>query len=68
MHEKDTHYYEYVGPVCEFDKCIVQIWKGNTRAVTEAKARSNLIFQFKMKHGRTANTKITLPGIIKQIV
>lgn len=65
--EKETHYYEYIGPVCEFDKCIVQNRKGNTRAVSEAQARNNLTFQYKMKHQKSASTKISLPGKITLI-
>lgn len=33
-------------------------------AETEAKARSNLLYQFKKQHNKTANTKIELAGKI----
>ena len=54
--------YLYRGPVMEFDRCIVNNWTGQTEAPSEAKAKSNLSYQFKKYNNRTANTKITLPG------
>lgn len=56
--------YSYNGPVLEFDRCIVNQWKGQTYATSESKARSNLAFQFKRETGRLPRTKITLPGKI----
>ena len=56
--------YSYNGPVLEFDRCIVNRWKGKTYATSESKARSNLAFQFKRETGRLPRTKITLPGKI----
>lgn len=54
--------YSYNGPVMEFGVCIVNQWSGSTFAISEQKARSNLAYQFKKKHNRVANTKISLPG------
>lgn len=56
--------YSYDGPVLEFDKIVANHWKGQTCAVSEAKARSNLAFQFKRETGRVPRSKITLPGKI----
>ena len=56
--------YSYNGPVLEFDKIVTNIWKAQTYATSEAKARSNLAFQFKNKYGKAPRTKITLPGKI----
>ena len=56
--------YSYDGPVLEFDRCIANNWKAQTYAVSEAKARSNLVYQFKRDTGRVPRTKITLPGKI----
>ena len=56
--------YSYDGPVLEFDRCIVNRWKGQTHATSESKAHSNLAFQFKRETGRLPRTKITLPGKI----
>lgn len=52
----------YDGPVLEFDKTIVNRWQAQTYAVSEAKARTNLAYQFKIETGRVPRTKITLPG------
>jgi len=58
----DRYFYE--GPVMEFDRVVENSWTGETMAVSERKARSNLIFQWKKSHNRTAGSKITLPGKI----
>ena len=59
--------YRYSGPVYEFDKLLVSKWEAETIAPTAAKARSNMIFQFKKQNNRTAATRITLTGdIIKE--
>ena len=57
--------YSYNGPVFEFNKLIDNHWRGETYAASEAKARSNLAFQYKLETGRVPRTKITLPGKIK---
>lgn len=56
--------YLYDGPVLEFDKIVTNRWQGQTYAVSEAKARSNLAFQFKRETGKVPRSKITLPGKI----
>lgn len=56
--------YSYDGPVFEFERLIVDRWKAQTYAVSEAKARTNLAYQFKRDNGRVPRTKITLPGKI----
>lgn len=56
--------YTYSGPVLEFDKLVDNHWSSETYAPSEAKARSNLVYQFKMRTGRVPRTKITLPGKI----
>lgn len=61
------HTYSYDGPVKVFDDIVSKNWRGKTVAVSEAKARSNLIFQWKRDHGKIAATKVTLPGKINQI-
>lgn len=57
--------YLYDGPVMEFERVIANHWVSKTYAPTEARARSNLAYQFKMETGRTARSKITLPGKIR---
>ena len=56
--------YSYNGPVLEFEKIITNCWRGQTYAVSEAKARCNLAYQFKIENGKVSRTKITLPGKI----
>ena len=62
MNTQRMRKYIYVGPVMMFETCIANQWKGETMAVSEAKARSNLIFQFKKSSGRLPSSKISLPG------
>lgn len=57
--------YSYDGPVLEFEKIVDNCWHGQTYAVSEKKARTNLAYQFKRDTGRVPRTKITLPGKIK---
>lgn len=54
--------YSYNGPVLEFDKIVTNNWNAQTYATSEAKARSNLAYQFKKINGKVPRTKITLPG------
>lgn len=61
----DRYYYE--GPVMEFDKVICNSWSSSTHAPTEARARSNLAYQFKQQYNKIAATRITLPGKIERI-
>lgn len=56
--------YSYDGPVREFDRIVANHWQGQTYAVNEARARSNLAYQFKKETGRVPRSKITLPGKI----
>lgn len=59
--------YAYSGPVYEFDTCINEHWQGETRAVSEKKAKSNLAYQYKRSHSKSADTKITLPGNVIEL-
>lgn len=56
--------YVYYGPVTEFGRCIANNWRGETYAPSKAKAKSNLIYQFKKAHNRLPQSKIELPGTI----
>ena len=58
--------YIYEGPVEVFGKCVDNRWRGETMADSEARARCNLAYQYKKQTGRTAATRITLPGKIKK--
>lgn len=59
--------YTYNGPVYEFDKLIASNWNGETCAPSEARARTNLAYQFKKQNNRSPRTKITVPGELKKI-
>lgn len=56
--------YIYNGPVLHFDRIVANNWKVETTAVSEAKARSNMIFQYKKITGLAPYAKVTLPGKI----
>jgi hypothetical protein len=56
--------YSYEGPVKEFGNTINPKWKGTTYAPSVEKARSNLTYQYKKTHNKSASCKITLPGKI----
>ena len=57
--------YVYEGPVLQFDRVVASRWTAETTAVSEAKARSNMIFQFKKSAGLAPTAKVTLPGKIR---
>lgn len=59
--------FAYNGPVMEFDRVVANNWKGETIAPSEAKARSNLAYQYKKKNNRIASVKVTLPGKITMV-
>lgn len=59
--------YLYEGPVMEFGRLVQNNWKGETMAVSETKARSNLSYQWKKRNNRIAGTRITLPGKLQRI-
>lgn len=59
--------YRYIGPVMEFDTCIMNEWEAETIAVSKRKARSNLTYQFKNKYDRLPTAKIMLPGDIIEV-
>lgn len=54
--------YSYTGPVMEFDQVIHSNWHGETLAVSEQKAKNNLVYQFKKQFGKLAYSKIKLVG------
>lgn len=67
FYEEPYRKYVYDGPVLEFDKLVANHWKGETMALSEKKARSNLAYQYKKKNNRNAGIKVTLPGEIKMV-
>ncbi len=65
---KVSNRYEYNGPVYLFNKLITPHWYGQTYAPTVEKARSNLEYQYKKKHGYMPNAKINLNGEILMVI
>ena len=61
------HLYSYEGPVLSFGKTIQGWWLAETKAVSPAKARSNLSYRFKKEHGFAKNAKIELIGYLKEV-
>lgn len=59
--------YVYSGPVVVFGNCVQNNWRGETFATSEAKAKSNLAYQWKKMHNRTPTAKIALPGDLKLV-
>jgi hypothetical protein len=55
---KSKFYYD--GPVCQFGKLISENWHGETWATSEAKALSNLSYQFKTEANLLPGSKIEL--------
>lgn len=58
----ETNLYLYEGPVMKFDTCIVNKWKAYSCALTEAEARSNLAYRFKIQNNLLPGARISLPG------
>lgn len=56
--------YLYEGPVTAFGKMITNRWKSSTYAVSDKKAKSNLMYKYKKQNNYTANAKIELPGLL----
>lgn len=59
--------YIYDGPVRMYENVLTSHWKAETIAESEAKARSNLAYQYKKAHGLDRSTKIILTGKIERV-
>ena len=59
--------YTYNGPVRMYENVLTSHWKAETVAESEAKARSNLAYQYKKAHSLNRSTKITLTGKIERV-
>lgn len=65
MNEGDTMtQYKYEGPVMMFDKVISHNWVDETYAISEKRARVNLMYRYNKEHKQIASTRISLPGKI----
>jgi hypothetical protein len=60
MSQAEVKRYSYKGSVCEFGRCIANIWTAETTATSKKKALSNLAFQFKRDNNKIKTAKITL--------
>ena len=58
--------YVYEGPVMVFGK-FVGNWRGETIADNEAKAKSNLAYQFRKQNNRANNTIVEFTNKLKVI-
>lgn len=56
--------YYYCGPVKAFGDYISNQWRASTFAVSEAKAKSNFMYQYKMEHNLPRTAKVELVGKI----
>lgn len=59
--------YAYDGPVRMYENVLTSHWKAETVAESEAKARSNLAYQYKKAHGLDRSANITLTGKIERV-
>lgn len=59
---ESKHKYRFKGSVRCFDEIVARDWVGETWAVSEKKAKSQLEYRYKIDHGYTANCRITLVG------
>ena len=58
----DKQRYGYEGAVTVFGRIVDNSWYGETAAVSEKKARSNLAYQFKFENKLLPSAKVDLPG------
>ena len=54
--------YVFTGPVTVFSRVVSNKWYGETIAVSEKKARTNLEYQFKKEANLVAGSKVDLIG------
>lgn len=67
--DKDFRRFSYKGPIVNgFGTVVADKWMGETVAVSEKKARSNLTYQAKRDLGLEPYGRITLPGKVIEIL
>lgn len=59
--------YQYEGPVMSFETCVRSKWIATTSAISEKKAKSNLVYRYKRENGLLPSASIRLPGKIVPI-
>lgn len=61
--DERKHIFTYSSSVTDgFGREITHRWEADTIAISEKKARANLIYRFKKEHGLANTAKIILPG------
>jgi len=58
---KDLRHYEYKGSVMVFNDVVESGWRGYTQAVSPEKAKSNLMYRYKVKAGMSPDAHVYLP-------
>lgn len=59
--------YYFKGAVFLFDRLISNNWTGETTAISEKKALSNLLFRAKSQMGFLPSAKLTLDGKLMEV-
>lgn len=59
--------YAYKGPVMSYGKLLMNNYVAKTMAPTPGKAKSNIIYNYKIGHNMLPGAKIELPGKIVEI-
>ena len=54
--------YSYEGPVFHYDCLVGNNFKAQTVAISPAKAKANIAYQFRTQIGKTNQYKVSLPG------
>lgn len=60
-------HYRYEGAVRSFNKIVMEKWYDETYADSPKKARSNLCYRYKKKHGLVRTAKITLVDDVVEV-
>lgn len=62
MAEKEKKEYTFKGAVKVYDRVVASFYKASTYAVSAAKARSNMAYQYKRNNGLADHVKVSLEG------
>lgn len=60
--------FQFTGSVFAFDTLIARKWTGETIAISEKKAMSNLLYRVKDQMGYLPSAKLRLDGQLKEIL
>lgn len=59
--------FKFVGSICVFDTIIAKCWTGETIAISEKKAMSNLLYRAKDQMGYLPSAKLRLDGQLTEV-